>query len=194
MSLTPELEFFQTCGFHRIMPAIKLHYSKLFPEKIVKQFSVKFEKPPKMALFTTFSGKTLKVICQVKRPKYEKTIEHYWRNCLWTFWKSKQILIWTIRSRDIAVLKDLPNLALWPLFPNFGRTRFFPDMRFAPKCQVPSYLLFKHGLDTKSMVRFFVKYKKPSKITFFTTFSQISGKPDFSQKIQIRHFSSIMIP
>ena len=194
MSLTLELEFFQTCGFHRIMPAIKLHYSIVFPEKIVKQFSVKFEKPPKMALFTTFSGKTLKVICQVKRPKYEKTIEHYWKNCLWTFWKSKRILIWTIRSRDIAVLKDLPNLALWPLFPNFGRTRFFPDMRFAPKCQVPSYLLFKHGLDTKSMVRFFVKYKKPSKITFFTTFSQISGKPDFSQKIQIRHFSSIMIP
>ena len=31
-------------------------------------------------------------------------------------------------------------------------------------------------------------------ICLFSTFSQISGKPDFSQKIQIRHFSSIMIP
>ena len=76
MSLTLERNFFRRAVF-RIMPAIKLHYSKVFPEKIVKQFSVKFEKPPKMALFTTFSGKTLKVICQVKRPKYEKTIKHY---------------------------------------------------------------------------------------------------------------------
>ena len=127
-----------------------------------------------MALFTTFFGKTSKANFRVMGPKYGKAV--------WTCSKENpnRFGFGPSLPEIKPFLKQLPNLTLWPFFPHFGRTRFFPDMRFAPKCRVPSYLLFKHSLDTKSMVRFFAKCKKPSKITFFTTFSQISENPDFS--------------
>ena len=71
--LTPEPEFFRRCGFHRIMPAIKLHDFKVFSEKSNEAIFRKIRKPPKMALFTTFFGKTLKAISWVKGRKYERT-------------------------------------------------------------------------------------------------------------------------
>ena len=107
------------------------------------------------------------------------------KNCLWPFWKFKWILIWTIRYGDKAVLKHLPILVLLPLFPNFGRTRFFLKIRFAPECRVPSYLLFKHGLDTKSMVRFFVKCEKPPEITFSPHFPKFWENQIFPKKSKI---------
>jgi len=126
MSLTPELEFFQTCGFHRIMPAIKLHYSKVFPEKIVKQFSVKFEKPPKMALFTTFSGKTLKVICQVKRPKYEKTIRTLLKELSLDFLKIQTDFDLDHPFQRYSCFKRPTKFGTSATFPEFWENQIFP--------------------------------------------------------------------
>ena len=56
------------------MPAINLHDFKVYPEESNEEIFHKIQKPPKMALFTIFFGKTLKVICRVKEPKYGKTV------------------------------------------------------------------------------------------------------------------------
>ena len=145
---------------------------------------------PKNVFFTTFLALLPRPFTRWRNENINKLIKHGTWFRLSTFRKSNQISILTTRSADMAILKMALFDQFWHFFPNFGRTRFFLNMRFAPKSG-HFWLPIAYRKSEKSLEPIFHKFRKT---TTNGTFSQILGPPNFFSKIRLCQFSSLLTP
>ena len=130
-----------------------------------------------------------KVISQVKERKYQQT--NRTRNIIQTFsfQKIKSDFDFDHPFGRYGCLKICTTCPILVLFPKYLENRIFPKHAvFTKMCPLLSFMIlncFQRKLKTK----FSVKLEKLRKMALFTTFSQITGPPDFFSKIRKRYFS-----
>ena len=135
-AVTPEREFCRTCSFRRIVPGVILHDFKVFREKMNDEI---FRERRKTIEKDTVFVYIRRRFARWRAENIKKLIERGTSFGLWSLWKSNRISIWTDRYGDIAVLKEVPNLALSPLFPIFGEPEFSRTWGF--RQNVPTIIL-----------------------------------------------------
>ena len=134
-SVSRELQLSRTCGFHRNMSTIMGHDFEAFPRQINEEMLRKMRKNTEKWHFSPpFLTKLRRRFTGGRNQIWKNVLRVCKKNYLCSFWKSKRILIWTIRPRGIAVLESPPKFGTFATFPNFGRTRIFLNMRISPKC------------------------------------------------------------
>ena len=74
-------------------------------------------------------------------------------------------------------------------FPKFRENQIFPEHAVFAKMWPLSSFMILNLFTRKLMTTFSIKCEKLRKMALFTTFPQISGKPEFFSKIRQRQFS-----
>ena len=175
--ITLEQDFFLTCSFHRIVPGIILLDSKVFPEKIMKKFSLKCKKAIEKwhLICRNFEGDLRDEGTEIS--KNHSNAEHTMFFRLFEnpngFWFGPSVLeVWEFYN----------TYQIWHFCHfsrNLGEPEFSRACCFARMCLLLCFVILK-CFQRKLMWKFSVKCEKPPKIWFFTTFSHFPKPQDFS--------------